>query len=354
MKRIVLAYSGGPSSSLTLAWLRRQADVEVVTVTVDIGQGPDLAAVRERALALGAVRAHVLEAREQFGREFVLPALQAGAFGVDVGVGAALAHVLIATRTVEMARMESASAASHGSRPGSAAGQLLNATIAQLDQALEVVLPSLGERAADDDWLGAARSAGIHVPSADELAVNANLWGRTISLHRGEPGEEAYVLTRSPHEAPLSPAWLDIEFHDGVPVSANGVEMSLLELVESIETIAGAHGVGRYRSPDAECIIEAPAAIVLATAHAALERGTLGDDLANLKRLMAVLYVRHAREGRWFSDAKAAIAAFVAVAEKRVTGTVRLQLLQGQCSVVEHRSPHDVTAPGVRVPTAVA
>jgi argininosuccinate synthase len=355
MKRIVLAYSGDLASTVALAWLRQQAGTEVVTVTLDLGQGPDLAVVREGALALGAVRAHVIDAREQFAGMFVLPALQAGAFAIDAGSSVAIARALVAQRLVEMARMESAQAVAHASTRDSRTGPLIDTAITALEPTLEIIAPARLANFAEEDLAAFARGAGLHVPPSSRTWVDANLWTRTIGVVGSIDSDgEAYLLTRSAAEAPESAAWLDLEFSAGVPIRTNGVEMSFGELIESVETIAGAHGIGRSRAADATCIIEAPAATVLAAAHAAVESLALGSDLAGMKRAMSVAYTRHITEGRWFAEPKLAIDAFVRVVQPRVTGMVRLRLLKGDCQVIECTSPNAVRPDGTRSPKAVA
>lgn len=355
MKRIVLAYSGDLASTVALAWLRGQADTEIVTVTLDLGQGPDLAVVREQALALGAVRAHVIDAREQFAGGFILPALQAGAFAVDARVSIAIARALVAGRLVDVARMESAHAVAHASSGGSVSGQLLDTAIRTLDASLEVIVPSRAASFPDEDLVAFARRAGLHVAPQGQTRIDANLWTRTIGIVAdGTPDEDVYLLTRSAQEAPDSPAWLDLEFVAGVPVRTNGVEMAFTELIESVETIAGAHGIGRSRAADGTFTIEAPAARVLATAHAALESIALGPDLAAMKQAMGVAYAHHVSEGHWFAESKLAIDVFVRIVQQRVTGSVRLCLLKGECRVVEVQSGDVRTGATSTSPQAVA
>lgn len=355
MKRIVLAYSGDLASAVALSWLRQGADIEVATVTLDLGQGPDLAVVREQALALGAVRAHVIDAREQFAGTFILPALQAGAFAADATSSVAIARALVAARLVEVARMESARTVAHASTRGSVNGVVLDAVIDSLDPTLEIIVPARAANFSDDEMVAYARTAGIHVPPPDPTWVDANLWTRTIGLAvNADPDEEVYLLTRSAEEAPETAAWLDLEFAAGIPIRTNGVEMSFTELIESVETIAGAHGIGRRRAADGGSMVEAPAATVLATAHAALEAITLGADIAGMKEAMGVAYVHHVKDGRWFAASKQGIDAFVAITQTRVTGTVRLRLHKGECRVVECGSPTDVRPETARSPKAVA
>lgn len=338
MKRIVLAYSGGLATSAAIAWLAEQRDAEVVTLTLDFGQERELAVVRERALALGAVRAHVIDVREEFVREFVLPALQADALedGAHPMV-VALARPLIARRLVEMAKMESAATVAHAGAPGTGAEASLHNAIQSLEPALEVIAPPRVWEMSYDELTAFARARNIHVPPRDSYRTDATLWGRVLtSLDGNAIPEEAFTLTRPVEDCQGDGAVVDIDFHAGVPVRANGVEMSLIEMIESLETIAGAHGVGRFAA--ASYVVEAPAAVVLHAAHGELESFVLGADLATMKGELARLYAAAAADGRWFSDLREALAAFTKVVQARVTGSVRVRLTGGRCEVIDRPS----------------
>jgi argininosuccinate synthase len=324
MQRTVLGFSGSAASAAAIGWLRGQSGREVVTVTLDVGQGDDLAVVREQALALGAVRAHVIDVREEFIRDYVLRALQAGAL-MDAY---ALTCPLLARRLVDIARMESASSIAHAA--ASDVSAVLDSAIRALDPAIEItaVLSQWNMTAADLSVI--ARQRGLPVPAATDHRVEASLWGRRIT--GATIPREAFTLTRHLNECPDDSAFVDVDFVEGVPVSANGVEMSLNELFESLETIAGAHGVGRSLSEGVA--FEAPAARVLATAFAALEQGTLGDEIADLKHQLASVYSDAIASGRWFSEVREAIDSFAHVTNARLSGTVRLSLREGKCTVV--------------------
>ncbi|HVL68219.1 MAG TPA: argininosuccinate synthase domain-containing protein [Vicinamibacterales bacterium] len=344
MNRLVLAYSGGFAASAMIGWLAEQQAAEVVTVTLDIGQGRELAAVRERALASGAVRAHVIDAREEFVRDFVQPALQAGVFAAGrLDRVASLACPLIARRLVEIARMESASLVAHGGRPGSSSEAALHAAIGSLDPALRVLAPLR-------EW-PPARASAVPVPPAERWRTDANLWGRVVEPVDNELAADAFVLTRAAAETPRDAAFVEIDLVAGVPVRANGVEMPLVEMIESLETIAGAHGVGRLPLPDGRAV-EAPAAHVLAAAHGALTEVTLGADLAALQRQLAVVYVRLIDGGRWFSDVREGIDTFVRILQPRVSGQVRVRLSRGECTIADVRASRP--AAGAPSPKAVA
>ena len=341
MQRTVLGFSGSAASAAAIGWLRDQPGREVVTVTLDLGQGEELAAIRELALSLGVVRAHVIDAREELVRDCLMPALQAGA----LMNGYALTWPLLAKRLVDIARMESASSIAHAATDHAA---LLDSAIRSLAPAIDVIAVPRQRNTSEAALPVAARNRLSTQPSGS-YRVEASVWGRRITGAAAIP-DAAFTLTRDLHECPDEAAFVDIAFVYGLPVSANAVEMSLNEMFESFETIAGAHGVGRSQSGGAAC--EAPAARVLATAYAALERSALGDDVADLKHQLSCVYVDAMCSGRWFSDVREAVDSFARATSVRVRGTVRLMLHKGECTVV--RSSIESATPTGSVPRAVA
>lgn len=355
MERILLAYSGGLETSVAIRWLAETFGAEVIAVTLDLGQGRELTDVRERAIALGAVRAHVIDAREELARDFILPTLQAGAlYEGRYPLAAALGRPLIARRLVEMARMEGASAIAHGCIGTTNDQVRLELSIRLLDPAIKIIAAarawgmSRGEAA---DY-ARERHLPLPVPAETGYSIDANLWGRSIA--RGvlddpwlEPPENIYRLTRSPQESPDEPAYLEVEFAAGVPVRTNGVEMPMVELIESLDTIAGAHGVGRIdmvesnlASVKSRDIYEAPAATVLHTAHKELASIVTGRTLDRLATGLGREYADLVYNGEWFTQTREAIDAFVRSIQPRVTGSVRLKLFKGQCLVVGRKSPY--------------
>jgi argininosuccinate synthase len=354
MKRIVLAYSGGLDTSVAIAWLAEKYGAEIIAVTLDLGQGRELTDVRERALAVGAVRAHVLDVRDEFARDYILPALQAGALYEDrYPLATALGRPLIARKLVEVARMEGARTIAHGCN-GKANDELrLELGIHALDPSMRVLAPARIWGMSRQDEVAYAKDRRIPVPSAAEgpYTIDTNLWGR--SIERGslddawqESPEDIYALTRSPQDCPDEPAYIEVEFEQGVPLRANGIEMPLVELIESVETIAGAHGVGRIDMVEnatsgmkSREIYEAPAAVVLHTAHSELEKLVVPRDLERLGHDLGRAYADLAYNGRWFSPTREAIDAFMRTIQPRVTGAVRLKLFKGDCRVVGRRSP---------------
>jgi argininosuccinate synthase len=364
MERIVLAYSGGLDTSVAIAWLAEKYDAEVIAVTLDLGQGRELTDVRERALAVGATRAHVLDVRDEFAREYILPALQAGALYEDrYPLATALGRPLIARKLVEVARMEGATTIAHGCN-GKANDELrLELGVRALDPSMRILAPARIWGMSKAEEIEYAKARRIPIPSTVDspYTVDTNLWGR--SIERGvledtwrESPEDIYALTRSPETCPNEPAYVEVEFERGVPVKANGVEMPLVELIESVEIIAGAHGVGRIDMVEnattgvkSREIYEAPAAVVLHTAHSELEKLVVPRDLERLGHDLGRAYADLAYNGRWFSPTREAIDAFMATIQPRVTGAVRLKLFKGDCRVVGRRSPMALDENGAQV-----
>jgi argininosuccinate synthase len=355
MKRIVLAYSGGLDTSVAIPWLAEKYGAEIIAVTLDLGQGQELTNVRERALAIGAVRAHVIDAREEFARDYVLPALQARAvYEERYTLASALGRPLIAKHLVAIARMEGATAVAHGCTGKDNDRVGLDVSVRALDPTLELIAPAGEWAMSRSDEIEYARLRRISVPvtNASPYSVDSNLWGRSIECGGledawAEPPDEIYTLTRSPQHCPDEPAYIEIDFDRGVPVRANGIDMPLIELIESLETIAGAHGVGRIDMIENRLmgiktreIYEAPAAVLLHMAHSELEKLVIAGDLERIKHDMGRLYADAVYNGLWFSQTRTAIDAFVAAIQPRVTGTVRLKLFKGDCRVVGRRSDY--------------
>ena len=355
MERIVLAYSGGLDTSVAVKWLADKYDAEIVTVTMDLGQGKELDDVRERALAVGAVRAHVVDVREEFAKDYILPALQAGAmYEGRYPLATALGRPLIAKKLVEVAHFESASMIAHGCTGKGNDQVRMDVSARALDPSIVVVAPAREWGMTRPDEIDYARQHGIQVPTTVEspYSTDSNLWGRSIECGVledpwTEPPEDIYTLTKSPLECPDVPAYVEVDFEAGVPTQVNGVAMPLTELINSLDTIAGAHGVGRIDMVENRLvgiksreIYEAPAASVLHTAHRELEALVIPKDLERLKTGLAVTYADLVYNGLWFTPTREAIDAFVSHVQSRVTGTTRLKLYRGDCRVVGRKSAH--------------
>jgi argininosuccinate synthase len=324
-RRIVFAFAGDANSTAALGRLASGSSADVVTVTLDLGQGADLEQVREQAIGAGAGRAHVVDARERFANEVLLPALRAGAADPVMTTPATLARSTVAAVLVEIARMENAAGVAHG-----ATGQAR----AALDRLIVDVAPDLV-------IIGLEGRSN----SEDAPRVSANLWGQTARMAPPAdcweaPPQSLFSRTSDPLAGHPQPAAVELTIAHGVPVAINGIPMSFPELVEVVDTIAGDHGVGRtdrvHRTASGLVreIGESPAGVTLALALAELERAALDPRLLALKTSLASEYISLAKEGCWFSPSRTALDAFVDAAMASVSGTVRLMLFRGACQVV--------------------
>ena len=357
MERIVLAYSGGLDTSVAIPWLAEKYQAEIVAVTLDLGQGRELDDVRERAMAVGAVRCHVLDVRAEFAEQYVLRSLQAGAlYEGQYPLATALGRPLIAKRLVEIAEMESAGAIAHGCTGKGNDQVRIDVSARALNRAIRVVGPAREWDMSRPAEIVYARERGIPVPATVDspYSTDSNLWGKSIECGVledpwTEPPEEIYTLTKSPLDAPDAPAHVELDFEQGVPTAVNGVAMPLVELIASLETIAGAHGVGRIDMVENRLIgiksreiYEAPAAVVLHMAHRELETLVVPRDLERIKRGLSSVYADLVYNGLWFTPTRRAIDALVADVQARVTGRVRLKLFKAACRVVGRMSPHSL------------
>ena len=355
MERIVLAYSGGLDTSVAVKWLADRYDAEIIAVTMDLGQGKELDDVRERALAVGAVRAHVVDVREEFARDYIMPALQAGAlYEGKYPLATALGRPLIAKKLVEVAHFEDAGMIAHGCTGKGNDQVRMDVSARALDPSIGVVAPARVWGMTRPDEIEYARTHGIQVPTTVDspYSTDSNLWGRSIECGVledpwTEPPDDIYALTKSPTACPDVPAYVKVDFEAGVPTRVNGVAMSLTELINSLETIAGAHGVGRIDMVENRLvgiksreIYEAPAATLLHTAHRELETLVIPKDLERLKHSLGRTYADLVYNGLWFTPTREAIDAFVAQVQERVTGTTRIKLYRGDCRIVGRKSPH--------------
>jgi argininosuccinate synthase len=352
--RIVLAYSGGLDTSVAIPWLREKHGAEIIAVTLDVGQGRELTQIRERAMSSGAIRCHVLDVRDEFARDYILPALQADALYEErYPLATALSRPLIAKKLVDIAHMENATAIAHGCTGKGNDQVRIDVSARAVDPAISVIAPAREWGMTREQEIAYAQARNVSVPTtkSNVYSTDQNLWGRSIECGAledpwNEPPDDIYTLTKSPADAPAAPAYVEIEWLEGVPTKVNGIEMPLVELIDSLETIAGVHGVGRIDMVENRLvgiksreIYEAPAGLLLHQAHRELEGLVIPKDLQRLKQRMSQEYADIVYNGLWFSQTRSAIDAFVQNIQQRVTGTIRLKLYKGDCRVVGRKSP---------------
>jgi argininosuccinate synthase len=354
-ERIVLAYSGGLDTSIAIPWLAEKYEAEIITVTMDLGQGKELDEVKSRALATGALKAHVLDLREEFALDYILPALQAGAlYEGRYPMATSLGRPLIGQKLVEVAEMEGATAIAHGCTGKGNDQVRIDVTARALNPDIRVIAPAREWNMTRPEEMAYAKARNIQVPTtvASPYSFDSNLYGRSIECGVledpwKEPPEDIYAMTTSPEAAPDTPAYVEVAFERGVPVAINGVTMGFTELIENLSTIAGQHGVGRLDMVENRLvgiksreIYEAPAAVVLHTAHKELEMFVSPRDLERIKRDLSVTYADLVYNGLWFTPMREAIDAFNGVLQEKVTGVIRLKLFKGQHAVVGRQSPN--------------
>lgn len=352
----VLAYSGGLDTSVAVAWLREAKGFDVVTCTADLGSTPDLAEIQQKAIASGATKAVVVDARDIFVTYFVWPALQAGALYQDrYPLATALGRPLIAKLLVDTAREEGARYVAHGSTGKGNDQVRFDLAIHSLAPDLVVVAPMRGGmNMSREEEIAYAKARGIPVPATKKspYSVDENLWGRSIEAGVLEdpwaaPPRDVYAWTVDADEAPQKPAEIVVGFREGIPVSVDGKALEGKVLIERLNALGGKHGVGRVDLIEDRVvgiksreIYEAPAAVILHEAHRALEELALTRDALRTKRLIAAEYARLVYDGQWFSAHHQDLAAYVRSTQRFVSGEVRLRLHRGTVAVVGRKSPH--------------
>jgi argininosuccinate synthase len=339
--RIAFAFAGWPGEADAIRHLVEVQGDEVVTLTLDVGQGQDLDVVREAALEAGAARAHVMDVRDALAIDVLLPALKAcGAQQGGVPLARELRLAAIVKALVEVAAMEGAHFLAHG---GEADDSSLHA---QLEELAQTVRPGTGGFVWPASLMDTDEEEGEHTAAGDarDATPSVSIVGREQRLApHVEPSARLYRVTRERSATPDTPATLELAFDAGTPVSVNGVRLPFIELLDSLDTIVGAHGVGRfdgltgpysaaYDAP-ARHVGEAPGVVVLGLAYDALERRLWPAELVDLKQQLAVACRSLVRRGRWFSPTRRAISAFVGDAQQALTGAVRLELFKGACRV---------------------
>ncbi len=352
-KKVVLAYSGGLDTSVCLKWFEEQG-AEPYALYLDLGQGEPAGDVREKALAIGAREVFVWDAREEFARDYVAPAIKANAlYGGRYPLFTALGRPLIAKKLVEAARMVGATHIAHGSTGKGNDQVRFDVTTGSIAPDLTVVAPVRDWNMNRPEEIEYARRHGIPVPVTQEspYSVDQNLWGRSIEAGpledpNHEPTPDVFELTAEPEEAPDEPRYIEIGFERGLPVSLDGEHLPLVELIARLNAAAGEHGVGRIDMIEDRLvgiksreIYEAPAALTIIQAHRELESLTLTKDVLRFKPSVEQRFAELTYDGLWFTPLKSALDAFVEETQRTVSGTVRLKLYKGSSTVAGRSAP---------------
>tara|TARA_Y100000996_G_scaffold2918_7_gene2858 strand:- start:7458 stop:8660 length:1203 start_codon:yes stop_codon:yes gene_type:complete len=352
-EKIVLAYSGGLDTSVAIRWLQEHYGADIATLTMDLGGKVDLETARQRALDIGAIRADILDAREEFINEYVWPALQAGALYEGVyPLATALGRPLIAKHLVRIALEESAFAIAHGCTGKGNDQVRFDVSAIALAPAMKVIAPAREWGMTRDDEIAYAQKNQIplEINKRSAYSVDENIWGRSIEAGDlenpwMEPPEDAYAWTVSVPDAPESPEYIEITFETGIPVAINGEKLKSVSLVENLNEIAGKHGVGRIDHIENRLvgiksreIYEAPAGHVLHQAHKSLEQMCLSKEQTRFKDRVSQEYADIVYNGLWFTAHRENLDAYIKNSQSHVNGIVRTRLHKGTSTVVGRSS----------------
>jgi argininosuccinate synthase len=357
-KRVVLAYSGGLDTSVAIRWLQDKYDLDVIAVSVDVGQPDvDMKDNIDRANKIGVVSAYALDAKEEFVQEYCWRALKANAmYEGSYPVCTSIARPLIAKLLVDVAKKEGASFIAHGCTAKGNDQVRFDVSIGALAPDLGIIAPMREWVMTREDEIDYAKEHNIpiRVKKQCPYSIDENLWGRSIECGIledawQEPPEDAFEWTVFPDKAPSKPEYVEIGFERGVPTSLNGKRMNGVKLVQRLNEVAGKHGVGRIDHIEDRLVgiksrenYEAPAAMVLISAHKDLEKMVLPKDVLKFKAEVDQKYAELAYDGLWFSTLKDCFDSFIDKTQEFVTGTVRVRLYKGTAQIVGRKSPYSM------------
>jgi len=354
MKKIVLAYSGGLDTSVLLKWIQQEYKANVITVTLDVGQKEDLEQIEEKAKDLGVLKHYSIDAKEEFARDYVFPAIKANAlYQEKYPVSSALSRPLIAIKLVDVAKKENADAVAHGCTGKGNDQVRIEVTVKSLSPDLEVIAPVREWKMTRDKEIEFAKAQGIPIPvDIDKpYSIDQNLWGRSVEcgvLERPEkePPEDAFEWTCPPEKAPDKPEYLTLKFERGVPIALNGQDMNPVELIEAVNRVAGDHGVGRIDHIEDRLVgiksrevYECPAANVIIEAHKDLEKIVMTRHEYLFKQQVDEQWALLVYTGLWMEPLREDLNAFIEEIQKRVNGEVTVKLYKGSMRVVGRSSP---------------
>jgi argininosuccinate synthase len=352
-EKIVLAYSGGLDTSVLIKWLQEKYKAQVITITVDVGQQEDLKEIEAKAKKLGVLKHFSIEAREEFAREYIFPAIKANAlYEGKYPISTSLSRPLIVAKMVEIAEKEGATGFAHGCTGRGNDQVRFDVTVGALAPDLKIIAPVREWNMTRDEEIVYAKENGIAVTSAaKKYSIDQSIWGRSIECGilenaAKEPPEDAFEWTTSPEKAPNKPEYVTITFEAGVPVALNGKKLAPLELIEQLNKIAGKHGVGRIDHIEDRMVglksrenYECPAATVIIEAHKDLEKMVLTRHEALFKPQIDAEWTFMVYAGLWVDPLREDLEAFINKTQENVTGEVRVKLFKGGLQVVGRSSP---------------
>lgn len=344
-EKVVLAYSGGLDTSIIIPWLKENYDLDVIAVCIDVGQDDDMEEVKKKAIKTGAVKVYVEDAKEEFVKDYVFKALKANAlYEEKYMLGTSLARPLMAKKLVEIAHKEGAKYICHGCTGKGNDQVRFEVGVASFDPSIKIIAPwRIWNIESREDAIDYAKEKGVEVPVTKKkiYSVDKNIWhtsheGGELEDPKNAHNTEMYSMVTPPEKAKDEPTYVDIYFNKGVPEKVNGKELSPVELLDTLNKIAGENGVGvvdivenRLVGMKSRGVYETPGGTILYEAHKILESLTLDKLTLHCKQDLAKKYGEIAYDGLWFTTLREALDAFVDVTQENVTGVVKLKLYKG-------------------------
>jgi argininosuccinate synthase len=359
--RVLLLYSGGLDTSVMLKWIQDSYDAEVVCLTVNLGQpGEDYEVIRDKAMRLGALDCHVIDAREEFAREYLAPAIRANATYGGYPLFTALGRPLIAKLAVEHARGSDCDTIAHGCTGKGNDQVRIEATVATLAPELKVIAPVRSWQMGREEEIAYALEHGIPVKTAQgtetgaPYSIDDNLWGRSsegrwIEDLSHAPDDDVFQLVTRPEDAPAEPEQIELGFERGIPVTLNGQRLGLVELIERTAELGARHGVGivdhiedRIVGLKVRDIYEVPAAAIILPAHQELERLVCTIHQNQFKPALERQWAYLVYAGLWWEPLRADLDSYMDSVNERVAGTIGVKLYKGHARVVTRASENAV------------
>lgn len=358
MTKIVLAYSGGLDTSVAIRWLKEKYSAEVIAFCADIGQEEDLEKIAEKAERTGAAKVYIEDLKEEFITEYVFPMLRANAvYEAGYLMGTSIARPLIAKKQIEIAIRENAEAVAHGATGKGNDQVRFELTYYSLKPDIKVIAPwREWEFDSRSSLIEYAEKYGIPVSATKDkpYSIDQNLFhisyeGGILEDPWSEPPEEMFKMVTPPEKAPDRPIYIELEYEEGNPVALNGEKLSPAELLKRLNKVAGENGIGRvdlvenrYVGIKSRGVYETPGGTVLHIAHRAIESLVLDRELMHLRDSLIPKYAELVYYGYWFSPERFALQKFIDEVQKNVTGSVRLKLYKGNCTVAGRKSPYSL------------
>jgi len=358
INKIVLAYSGGLDTSVMLRWIKERYNCEVVCYCADVGQGDELSGLEEKALASGASKLYVEDLRDEFVREYVWTAVKANAIYEGVYLlGTSLARPVIAKRQIEIAQKEGAEAVAHGATGKGNDQVRFELTYYALQPDITVVAPwREWEFKGRSDLIAYAKEHNIPVTatqqkpySTDRNLMHVSYEGGILEDPWAEPPEDIFQLTCSPEAAASEAEYIELSFEKGEPVAVNGQKLAPVALLEKLNKLGGAHGIGRvdlvenrFVGMKSRGVYETPGVTILQAAHRTLESITLDREVMHLRDSLSVKFAESVYYGFWFAPEFELMRKLIDNTQQNVSGDVRLKLFRGNVIVVGRRSPHSL------------